>query len=99
MEHAQVIVDYSKIRYYHELHTILRDAMGWPKWYGCNLDALWDIFFIVFGPEKIIFIGTECIYQHEGWGESFEAMLRVLDDVILEYKRLFQEELSYEILS
>ena len=35
-----VAVDYSKIQFPAQLHTILRDAMDWPGWYGCNLDAL-----------------------------------------------------------
>ncbi|MBS7561872.1 MULTISPECIES: barstar family protein [Pseudomonas] len=25
-----------------ELHLALRDALGFPQWYGCNWDAFWD---------------------------------------------------------
>lgn len=80
-----VIVDYTNIRYDSQLQTILRDAMGWPDWYGCNLDALWDIFWCEGAPEQIIFRGTHSIYEHEGWGESWEQMLAVLDAVAAEW--------------
>lgn len=91
-----IVVDYSKIKYYDEIHTILRDAMGWPKWYGCNLDALWDIFDCVPAPRKVVFTGTQRIYQHEGWGENWEKMLRILDEVCADFAR-FGQEFVYEI--
>ena len=80
-----VTVDYTNILHYTQLHTILRDAMGWPDWYGCNLDALWDIFWCEGAPEQLIFHGTRFIYRHEGWGESWEQMLSVLDAVVAEW--------------
>jgi len=91
-----IIVDYSKIKYYRELHTILRDAMGWPKWYGCNLSALWDIFSVMGTPKEIIFRGTKEIYKHEGWGEAWEKMLRVLDREVAEAAS-FGEDFYYRI--
>lgn len=90
------VVDYSKIKYFGELHTILRDALDWPKWYGCNPDALDDILVEEQLPKKIIFFGTEQIYKHKGWGEYFEKMLRLFDEMVPEYAN-DSREFSYEI--
>lgn len=91
MEGTEIVtVDYSKIRYYGELHTVLRDTMGWPKWYGCNLDALYDIFYVDGTPQKIIFLGTKSIYKHKGWGESWEKMLEVMNAASAELEKYNQ---------
>ncbi|WP_085585536.1 MULTISPECIES: barstar family protein [unclassified Pseudomonas] len=37
-----VKIDLSEVRSSAELHAILRDALQFPGWYGCNWDAFWD---------------------------------------------------------
>ncbi len=36
------VVDFSGIKYYGEIHEILKEAFDFPDYYGKNLDALWD---------------------------------------------------------
>ena len=36
------LVDVSRCETEEELHRVLRDSLGFPKFYGMNLDALWD---------------------------------------------------------
>ncbi len=38
----RITIDFSKCKYFLEIHYLIRDKLGLPKWYGCNLDALWD---------------------------------------------------------
>ncbi len=35
-------VDFSKVKYYGEIHEVLERALDFPKYYGGNLDALND---------------------------------------------------------
>lgn len=38
----KVIIDFSKCKSYIDIHYLIKDKLGFPKWYGANLDALWD---------------------------------------------------------
>lgn len=41
-----------------KLHETLRDALGFPGWYGCNWDAFWDsITGLVEMPETLRLLG------------------------------------------
>ncbi|MCP3751515.1 barstar family protein [Pseudomonas sp. SBB6] len=43
MSRLQVVgIDLGKVTSAKELHCLLRDALGFPDWYGCNWDAFWD---------------------------------------------------------
>ena len=35
-------IDCTQIRTKEDLHRIFRDTLGFPEWYGNNLDALYD---------------------------------------------------------
>ncbi len=35
-------IDLSAVGSSAELQVLLRDALGFPAWYGCNWDAFWD---------------------------------------------------------
>ena len=36
------IIDCSAIHTKEDLHRTFREALSFPRWYGCNLDALYD---------------------------------------------------------
>lgn len=91
-----IIIDYSNMKYYRELHTILRDALGWPKWYGCNLSALDDMLFSELLPRKIIFVGTNKIPRE--WESTWANILESFDKMIPEYEAE-GNSFSYEIRS
>ena len=92
-----IIVDYSGVRYARELHLRLRDAMNWPDWYGCNLSALWDIFFCEGYPKKIIFRGMNDVYKNKDMAEFWEEMRAVLDDMVIEIRDVDHDDFSYEL--
>jgi RNAse (barnase) inhibitor barstar len=35
-------IDFSKVQHYLEMHFIIRQALDWPDYYGCNWSAFWD---------------------------------------------------------
>jgi len=35
-------VDFKDVHYYLEIHKALKEGLDFPKYYGENLDALWD---------------------------------------------------------
>ena len=36
------IVDFDDVHQYEEIHRELKEGLGFPNYYGENLDALWD---------------------------------------------------------
>ena len=38
-----IVIDFSKCKYPIDLHNEIREKLELPKWYGNNLDALWDM--------------------------------------------------------
>jgi len=56
----QMNIDLTKVSSAEELHSILRDTLGFPAWYGCNWDAFWDaITGLVQMPAYLRFSGWE----------------------------------------
>lgn len=49
-----VILDFREVRYYQEIHRIIKEALDFPEWYGENLDALWDCLTDLAGLEVYI---------------------------------------------
>lgn len=37
-----ITLDFTGCKYLGEIHKILKEKFGFPKYYGENLDALWD---------------------------------------------------------
>ncbi|MDR7306572.1 barstar family protein [Rhodoferax saidenbachensis] len=53
-----VEVDLREVENSVGLHETLRDALGFPGWYGCNWDAFWDsITGLVEMPETLRLLG------------------------------------------
>ena len=36
------IIDFTEVQHYLEMHHIIRQALDWPDYYGCNWSAFWD---------------------------------------------------------
>lgn len=50
----EIIIDCSLIHTREELHTIFREAIRFPDWYGNNLDALYDCLSEVTGRIRLL---------------------------------------------
>ncbi len=38
-----IVIDFSACKYPMDLHSIIKEKLELPEWYGNNLDALWDM--------------------------------------------------------
>ena len=50
----EIIIDCSPIRTKEDLHSIFREALSFPDWYGNNLDALYDCLTDFTGKVRIL---------------------------------------------
>lgn len=71
-------------------HAYIGRRLGFPEYYGGNLDALWDMLSTVSYPLHISIINTERL--HEQLGEYAESLLSVFMEAGEE-----NENLSLEI--
>ena len=47
-------VDFSKVKYYIEIHEVLKRDLDFPDYYGGNTDALWDCLTDMLGDPSYI---------------------------------------------
>ena len=47
-------VDFSKVKYYIEIHEVLKRDLDFPDYYGGNPDALWDCLTDMLGDPSYI---------------------------------------------
>ena len=94
---VNIVCDYTNIKNFIELHTILRDAMGWPEYYGCNLSALHDITITEGFPDRVIFRGTSNFRPE--WKSYWSQMLSILSEDMEEYNQEYGGSVSYLIES
>lgn len=79
-----VILDFREVRYYQEIHRIIKEALDFPEWYGENLDALWDCL-------------TDCIDEEELNIEifGFENIQKRFPQVAEKLLQIFREWKGY----
>ena len=65
------IVDFSKVKYYIEIHEVLKRELDFPDYYGGNTDALWDCLTDMLGdPSHIEIFGFEDIKERYKWNNN-----------------------------
>ncbi len=71
-------IDFTEVKNYVEMHTIIRDSLDFPDYYGGNWDAFWDCLtdMTELCPLCIEIIGLEVIERK--FGERAEKMLSIL---------------------
>lgn len=55
-----LIIDLKEVNTKQDLHSLLSDKLGFPKWYGNNWDAFWDMISdteIVTMPNRLVLLG------------------------------------------
>lgn len=80
-------IDLANIQDAPQLHGLLRDALGFPHWYGCNWDAFWDaISALVEMPEQLIF-------EHwPGFAERLPREARMIQECLERLRQLYPEQ-------
>ena len=88
----QYKIDFSAVKYYLDMHKVIQDALDFPDYYGCNLDALWDCLTDMIGdPIHIEIIGLEVIER------KFGDYASKLIEIFTELKHYDNDEYSSEI--
>ena len=85
-------IDFTNVKYYTEMHEIIRDSLEFPDYYGCNWDALWDCLTDMLGePIHIEIIGLEIIEQ------KFDDAADMLIDTLKDLKHYRNDKFTHEI--
>lgn len=89
-------IDFRSVKYYLEMHRIIKEALDFPDYYGENWDAFWDCLTDMIGDKiHIEILGLDVIEQKFGIDIS-NKMIKILkrlkhcdddeyvDDIIVE---------------
>lgn len=86
-------VDFRNVRYYLEMHEIIRDALNFPSYYGNNWDAFWDCITDIAGtPIHIRILGLDNIKKR------FDDEADIFLDLLRDFKHYEKDEYSDIIL-
>ncbi len=70
-------IDFTDVDNYLQMHIIIRNALDWPDYYGCNWSAFWDCVTDMVGRDVYIeIIGIEVIERK--FGNAAEKMIEIL---------------------
>jgi ribonuclease inhibitor len=82
-----VDLDLSCVATSEELQVLLREALGFPGWYGRNWNAFWDaITALVEMPQRLQFIGWRAFVER--LPEDARIMKQCLDEMSVKYPSL-----------
>ena len=86
------IIDFTDVKSYLDMHFIIRDALDWPDYYGCNFDALWDCLKDMIGdPIHIEILGLDVVER------SFGDCAGRIIETFRELKHYRNDKYSHEI--
>ena len=77
-----VILDGRTIKDMDAVHGAFAEALGFPDYYGRNLDALHDCLTETSGPVTVVILEADALKA--GLGERFSSLLRLLGDLLEE---------------
>ena len=78
---TELKLDFNNVKYFGDIHKIIKKAFDFPDYYGENLSALWDCLNGDFCPldAKIDIYGTECLNdKFDGYGEKIKKLFEEL---------------------
>ena len=91
------VMDFTNVKYYLEMHEVIRKGLDFPDYYGRNWDAFWDCLTNMYGnPINIKIIGIEVIERK--FGNAAEMMLEILKEFKCEEDEFCQGRVKIEIL-
>ena len=86
-------IDFSHVKYYLEMHEVIRKALDFPDYYGCNWDAFWDCLTDMVGrPIHIEIIGLDVIRR------KFDGSADKIIEIFKEFKHHYNDKYADEII-
>ena len=94
MSKEKYIVDFTNVKYYLEMHEVIKKSLDFPDYYGRNWSAFWDCLNDMYGESMhIIIIGIEVIERK--FGDAAEKMIGILGE---DCEKYFPDSVKIEIL-
>ena len=85
-------IDFTNVNHYLEMHFIIRQALDFPDYYGCNWDAFWDCLTDMVGrPIHIEIIGLDVIER------KFDDAAKMMIETLREFKHYDDDYYAHEI--
>ena len=85
-------IDFTNVQYYLEMHSVIRQALDWPDYYGCNWDAFWDCLTNMIGrPIHIEIMGLETV------DKKFDGVAKKMMEIFKDLKHYQDDEFADEI--
>ena len=79
MSKKKYTIDFTKVNYYLEMHGVIRHALEFPDYYGCNWSAFWDCLTNMIGrPIHIKILSFDVIERK--FGDTAKKMMETLKD-------------------
>ena len=96
-EKEKYVLDFRNVRYYYEIHRVIKDAFDLPDCYGCNFDALWDCLTdMIAEPINVEIIGLENIERR--FGDTAEKLLELFEELEGYAKDIFPDHVSVTVI-
>ena len=85
-------IDFRTVKSYLEMHFVIREALDFPDYYGCNWDAFWDCLTNMVGrPIHIEIVGLDVIER------KFDGAAQMMIDTLREFKHYEDDEFVHDI--
>lgn len=96
-ENKKVIkLDLTGCKHSDEIHERIRIAFDFPKWYGKNWDAFWDLLWSECDADKVEILGESTLPEKSK--HDIEIMHEVLEDNKKEHNKYGWKPFDFEIM-
>ncbi len=91
-------IDFHNVKYYLEMHFVIRESLEFPDYYGCNWSAFWDCLTDLYGtPMRITIIGLEII--RDKFDDAADKMIEILQRFKHYPDDMFAKDIQIEIVN
>ena len=90
-------LDFRNVQYYSEVHTIIKESLDFPDYYGRNWDAFWDCLSDMYGdPVHIEILGLDNVERKSPI--AAEKIVKICKK-FKHYIPAFENDIKIEIVS
>ena len=98
MSKEKYTIDFTDVNHYWEMHAVIKKALDFPEYYGCNWSAFWDCLTDMYGdPIHIEIIGLDVIERK--FNHSANKMIEILKRCKHFNHDLFSDNIKIEVVS